>query len=295
MSDLKAVRTRKGVNSARQSKSKTATNTRGDLLPAVKKQSPEPFTICRVRFTPTALAFPESMNEEDWVKVGVTIKASLAAAQWWIGDFLVDAETRWVKAKREALLRGLGYARQSYYNMLAVSKAIPPERRRANLPWTYHESVASADADRQDELLAAAAPKSPGHHPSMNRAALRKSVAEGGKKKGGKLFKNEEAKKQRKSVTRAWRIGEINSAKKVIADLADRLPTGEKIDQCEQDNAEAWRNALQRVVGVCQRFVARLDKLAENRQPKTYRTIVKHLHDGVLADQVAGETPAEAR
>lgn len=73
-----------------------------------------------------------------------------------LADALVDAADRW---GLEAVLtyEELGLSYQTVSNWLWVARAIPPERRRVDLSFSHHGTVASLPPAVQDALLAQAA------------------------------------------------------------------------------------------------------------------------------------------
>ena len=72
--------------------------------------------------------------------------------QFAIGDLLVIGESKFGEQILD-YMDAFDYASHSIANMKSVARAIPNSRRRENLSWSHHASVAALPAHKQDEVL----------------------------------------------------------------------------------------------------------------------------------------------
>ena len=78
--------------------------------------------------------------------------------QWGLGDWLQYGNVRFGERYTRAA-RITGYDVQTLMNMVYVAAKFEISRRRENLSWSHHESVASLEFDKQDHWLDLAASK----------------------------------------------------------------------------------------------------------------------------------------
>jgi hypothetical protein len=88
----------------------------------------------------------------EWCAVGRRFGAIGRCSQWWLGDWI-----RYGNAKfGERYMRAVaitGYDMQSLMNMVHVATRFEIYRRRENLSWSHHETVAALDPNEQDAWL----------------------------------------------------------------------------------------------------------------------------------------------
>ena len=136
--------------------------------------------------------FAQDLTFEEWVAIGRPLCSAIRSSQWWVGAWLVCGEDRWLKtsdlderaraaAKREyenryRLAREmLGLEDQTLHNIATVFRKVPDSRRRDELSWGHHESVAALPAAEQKKWLALAVAK------EWTRGELRRALRTAGK------------------------------------------------------------------------------------------------------------------
>jgi hypothetical protein len=71
---------------------------------------------------------------------------------WWLGDWIRYGDVKFgQKYSRAAKITG--YDTQTLMNMVYVASRFEISRRRENLSWSHHETVASLESDEQDRWL----------------------------------------------------------------------------------------------------------------------------------------------
>jgi len=114
--------------------------------------SPADYTL-----TPTALVVEdEAMGRDRWAAVLREVGPT-AARSWYAGDLLAFGERQYGDGTYEAAADALGYGVGSLRNLASVSRRVPPEVRRPDLPWRAHRVVAKLDPTEQRDWLARAA------------------------------------------------------------------------------------------------------------------------------------------
>jgi len=132
-------------------------------------------SLPKCTLTPTSLAFDEAATEKDWREAMGTLASVAGASQWWIGDGLNHGEVKYgdIAETAEKLVKSCGACRIAKH----VAAEFQPLRRRNNLPFSFHQAVASLEQDDQDELLDWA--EKPGEDGAMpTRKQLREKVRE---------------------------------------------------------------------------------------------------------------------
>lgn len=88
----------------------------------------------------------------EWAEAGRRLGAMGRCGQWGLGDWIQYGNAkfgeRYVRAARIT-----GYDVQTLMNIVYVASKFEISRRRENLSWSHHETVASLDADEQDRWL----------------------------------------------------------------------------------------------------------------------------------------------
>jgi hypothetical protein len=78
------------------------------------------------------------------------------SSPWWLGDWIRYGNTKFGE-KYSRVSAITGYDRQTLMNMVYVASRFEISRRRENLSWSHHETVASLEPAEQDSWLGLAA------------------------------------------------------------------------------------------------------------------------------------------
>lgn len=99
---------------------------------------------------------PDDAPFELWHRRFAALRMIGPAIPWMIGDSLVYAQNRGKEFEDKAIQAGaeLGYKTKSLLNMLAVCSRVPKPRRRAELSYSHHATIAYLPNDVGDMLLA---------------------------------------------------------------------------------------------------------------------------------------------
>jgi hypothetical protein len=104
-------------------------------------------------FTQTAM----SLVMEDYLEWEQALKRVATVgrgANWWLGDAMVYGEFQFGEAAAQAFpTKQEGYEPGTLRNMRYVSRQVAPERRRDELPWSFHSAVAPLEPGDQVEVL----------------------------------------------------------------------------------------------------------------------------------------------
>ena len=107
----------------------------------------------------TSLKLPLQLKFEEWANIVRGLNNVEQSVMFWIGDAFVYGEARfndqWTQVMEET-----GYTKGTINNAMYVSRAIEPERRREELRYGHHYTVASLEKDEQDKWLSEAVDKS---------------------------------------------------------------------------------------------------------------------------------------
>lgn len=108
-----------------------------------------------VRCTATGLVLPKRLSFEQWHAVGQTLFEISRAWQWWVGDWINYGERRYGETYVQAIeVTGKEY--DTLRSAAYVAHQIESVRRRTNLSWSHHRTVAALPAAEQDKWLATA-------------------------------------------------------------------------------------------------------------------------------------------
>jgi hypothetical protein len=91
----------------------------------------------------------------EWSALGRRFGEIGRCSQWWLGDWINYGNARFGERYARAV-RLTGYDVQSLMNMVYVASRFEISRRRENLSWSHHATVASLDTSSQDHWLARA-------------------------------------------------------------------------------------------------------------------------------------------
>ena len=91
----------------------------------------------------------------EWSAVGRRFGEIGRCSQWWLGDWIHYGNTKFGERYSRAV-KLTGYDVQSLMNMVYVASRFDISRRRENLSWSHHATLAALDVDEQDYWLARA-------------------------------------------------------------------------------------------------------------------------------------------
>jgi hypothetical protein len=104
------------------------------------------------RISPVAWIPVTDMDFAQWATAGRRLAAMGRCGQWGIGDWIRYGNSKFGERYAWAS-RVTGYDIQTLMNMVYVASRIDISRRRENLSWSHHETVASLDRDEQEHWL----------------------------------------------------------------------------------------------------------------------------------------------
>lgn len=91
-------------------------------------------------------------NFEQWLECGQFINRAKGAVHFWIGDWLNYGEQQWGEKYLEAI-KTTGYQYQTLADDKWVAARVQFSRRRENLSFDHHKTIAGLDAEEQEVLL----------------------------------------------------------------------------------------------------------------------------------------------
>lgn len=103
--------------------------------------------VTRVGWTPLA-----DIDLEEWSAVGRRFGEIGRCSQWWLGDWIHYGNAKFGERYSRAV-KLTGYDVQSLMNMVYVASRFDISRRRENLSWSHHATVASLDVEAQEHWL----------------------------------------------------------------------------------------------------------------------------------------------
>jgi hypothetical protein len=106
--------------------------------------------------SPIGWAPNREIDAREWASAGRRLGTVGRCIQWLIGDWIAYGNEkfgeRYVRAAKIT-----GYDTQTLMNMVYVASRFPISRRRENLSWSHHETLAALGVEEQDEWLDRAA------------------------------------------------------------------------------------------------------------------------------------------
>ena len=106
-----------------------------------------PSELTRVGWTPS-----ENLGLAEWSAVGRRFGEIGRCSQWWLGDWINYGNTKFGERYSRAM-KLTGYDVQSLMNMVYVASRFEISRRRENLSWSHHATVAPLDVAEQEHWL----------------------------------------------------------------------------------------------------------------------------------------------
>jgi hypothetical protein len=92
------------------------------------------------------------LDAHEWAAAGKRIGAVGRSIQWLLGDWIVYGNARFGERYARAS-KITGYDTQTLMNMVYVASHFPISRRRENLSWSHHESLAALNPGDQERWL----------------------------------------------------------------------------------------------------------------------------------------------
>jgi hypothetical protein len=105
---------------------------------------------------PVAWAPNHELDAHEWAAAGRRIGAVGRCIQWLLGDWIAYGNAKFgERYARTAKITG--YDTQTLMNMVYVASRFPISRRREELSWSHHETLAAINVAEQDHWLDQAA------------------------------------------------------------------------------------------------------------------------------------------
>lgn len=92
------------------------------------------------------------LDWDDYQRLGTFLGSMNRACAWWVGDFILYGERLYGELYAQ-IEEALGLAPQTLANRASVARHIPPNRRRAALPFGVHAEVAYLEPRERDLWL----------------------------------------------------------------------------------------------------------------------------------------------
>ena len=92
------------------------------------------------------------LDWDDYERLGTFLGSMNRACSWWVGDFILFGERIYGELYAQ-IEEALGLAPQTLANRASVARHIPPNRRRAALPFGVHAEVAYLEPRERDLWL----------------------------------------------------------------------------------------------------------------------------------------------
>lgn len=94
----------------------------------------------------------QELDAHEWAAAGRRLGAVGRCIQWLLGDWIAYGNTKFGDRYARAS-KITGYDVQTLMNMVYVASRFPDSRRRGNLSWSHHETLASMEPDGQEHWL----------------------------------------------------------------------------------------------------------------------------------------------
>jgi hypothetical protein len=111
----------------------------------------------------------EDLTFEEWKKLTATVCALPSIGLWYLGDWAEFGIERFGEQAKQAIAVNCAESKLVLH-AATVSKSIPPNRRKASLPWSYHAEVADLPEAEQLEFLELAEKQ------EMTRSEIRQAI-----------------------------------------------------------------------------------------------------------------------
>ncbi len=101
---------------------------------------------------PVAWAPSHELDAHEWAAAGQRIGAVGRCIQWLLGDWIAYGNAKFGERYSRAA-KITGYDTQTLMNMVYVASRFPVSRRRENLSWSHHETLAGFGLEERDLWL----------------------------------------------------------------------------------------------------------------------------------------------
>jgi hypothetical protein len=115
-------------------------------------QSPSQATKDVHNHSPIAWTTAHELDPHQWAAAGRRLGVVGRCVQWLLGDWLAYGNSRFGERYARAS-QITGYDPQTLMNMVYVASRFPISRRRENLSWSHHETMAAMAREEQDRWL----------------------------------------------------------------------------------------------------------------------------------------------
>ena len=105
-----------------------------------------------VKLTPVSWVPTKELDLAEWTVAGNRLGAMGRCGQWGLGDWIRYGNARFGE-RYSGAARITGYDVQTLMNMVYVASRYAVSRRRENLSWSHHETLAALDRAEQDHWL----------------------------------------------------------------------------------------------------------------------------------------------
>ena len=102
--------------------------------------------------SPVAWVPRQELDAKEWATAGRRIGTVGRCVQWLLGDWIAYGNEKFGERYARAS-KITGYDTQTLMNMVYVASRFPISRRRENLSWSHHETLAALEVDEQDRWL----------------------------------------------------------------------------------------------------------------------------------------------
>jgi hypothetical protein len=122
-----------------------------ELASAATVGSTAPATLSLVAWLPS-----RELDLPEWINTGRRLGAIGRGSQWGVGDWIRYGNAKFGERYARAA-RITGYDVQTLMNMVYVASRFEISRRRENLSWSHHETLAALEVPEQEHWLDRAA------------------------------------------------------------------------------------------------------------------------------------------
>lgn len=143
-----------------------------------------------VKISPTSLDLTENLSINDYMELGGKINSLHKSTPWLLADLLGYGEEKYGDQFSQ-IVDDWGYKSETLRNALYVSSRWPKDRRRPELTFAHHQSIASINPEIADKMLQIAVDK------GLSVSELRVLKREYQKELSGEKDQEEEIKESR--------------------------------------------------------------------------------------------------
>ena len=184
-----------------------------------------------------------------WQELGLFIKKAKGAVHFWIGDWLNYGETRWGKEHEKELEAEYNYDYETLRGDKWVASRIPNVRRRTELSFDHHKTVASLEPDEQERLLGKAAKE------KLDNQSFRKLVRSYNLKVELPEFTPEMEKEMQKQEPQFDQVQDVLDHGIIFLESLMEL----KIDELGDDPRDFLLSDLKKTIGMLSAIVQKYD------------------------------------